>query len=53
MIEFPDPKDPTATNQQEFEVAADGKMLVAQNSKGQKQVWRRVEELSDKGEAQP
>jgi hypothetical protein len=53
VIEFPDPKDPTATNQQEFEVAADGKMLAAQDSKGQKEIWRRVEEVSDKGEAQP
>jgi hypothetical protein len=47
VLEFPDPKEPTATNQQAFEVAADGKTLTTQNSKGQRRVWQRVEEPSD------
>jgi Domain of Unknown Function (DUF1080) len=52
VIEFPDSKDATVTNQQGFEVAADGKMLIAQNNKGQKEIWRRVEDAGDKEDAQ-
>jgi hypothetical protein len=47
VLEFPDPKEPTATNQQAFEVSADGKTLVAQDDKGRKELWRRVDERDD------
>jgi Domain of Unknown Function (DUF1080) len=47
VLEFPDPKEPTATNQQAYEVAADGKTLATQNSKGQRRVWQRVDEPGD------
>lgn len=52
VLEFPDPKDPAATNQQAFEVAADGKTLIAQSDKGQKELWRHVDEPDGKAEPQ-
>jgi hypothetical protein len=44
ILEFPDQNDSTATNQQAFVLAPDGKTLVATTKNGEKRTWQHVED---------
>lgn len=44
ILEFPDQNDSTATNQQAFVLAPDGKTLVTTAKNGEKRTWQHVED---------